>query len=138
MGRCSTMLAMQECLPTTHQMLFFKAATGYAFTIFLAGFAFTMQTLPKISLWPAFVAGFVRVLKRHNAGIANKPFFFTSFVASSVMMLSILAQTFCLSSQPFAMALAMLLLDMALTAFVVAFMGLLVFGNMAGFKYAVN
>merc|ERR1719476_596899 len=62
--------------------------------------------------------------------MANNPFFFTSFVANSVMMFSIFVQTFCLSSHPLAMAFAMLLLDIARTAFVVAFMGLLVFGNM--------
>merc|ERR1740121_2836262 len=63
--------------------------------------------------------------------MANNPCFFTSFVATSAIMLSIFAQTFCLSSSPFAMALAMWLLDIDLTAFVVAFMGLLVFGNIA-------
>merc|ERR1740120_163821 len=63
--------------------------------------------------------------------MANKPFFFTSLVATSAIMFSIFPQTFCLSSRLVAMAFAMLLLDMALTAFVVAFMGLLVFGNMA-------
>merc|ERR1712113_191535 len=63
--------------------------------------------------------------------MANNPFFFTSLVAKSEIMLSIFVQTFCLSSSPLAMALAMLLLDIALTAFVVAFIGLLVFGNMA-------
>merc|ERR1711976_814202 len=95
------------------QMLFFKAATTYAFTIFFAGFALTMTTLPKISLLPAFVAGLVRVLKRHNDGIAKMPFFLTSLVASSAIMFSIFAQTFCLSSVPLAKALAILLLDMA-------------------------
>merc|ERR1719436_1309011 len=63
--------------------------------------------------------------------MANNPFFFTSLVANSEIMLSIFVQTFCLSSHPLAMALAMLLLDITLTAFVVAFIGLLVFGNMA-------
>merc|ERR1740121_2251486 len=63
--------------------------------------------------------------------MANKPFFFTSFVATSAIMFNMFSQTFCLSSRAFAMAFAMLLLDMALTAFGVAFMGLLVFGNMA-------
>merc|ERR1719221_694575 len=63
--------------------------------------------------------------------MANKPFFFTSFVATSAMMLSMFAQTFCLSSNPFAMALAMWLLDIDLTACVFAFMVLLVFGNIA-------
>merc|ERR1712113_40634 len=47
--------------------------------------------------------------------MANNPFFFTSLVANSEIMFSIFVQTFCLSSSPFAMALATLLLDMALT-----------------------
>merc|ERR1712226_1311839 len=63
--------------------------------------------------------------------MAKTPFFLTSFVATSAIMLSMFAQTFCLSSNPFAMALAIWLLDIDLTAFVIAFMGLLVFGNMA-------
>merc|ERR1712217_724299 len=62
--------------------------------------------------------------------MANNPVFFTSFVANSEIMLSIFVQTFGLSSSPAAMALAILVLDIARTAFVVAFMGLLVFGNM--------
>merc|ERR1712226_1285413 len=70
--------------------------------------------------------------------MANNPFFFTSLVANSEIMLSIFVQTFCLSSSPFAMALAMLLLDIALTALVAAFMGLLVFGNMASNKQSSN
>merc|ERR1712094_127265 len=48
--------------------------------------------------------------------MANKPCFFTSFVATSAIMFSIFAQTFCFSSSPFAMALAMWLLGIALTA----------------------
>merc|ERR1712039_120425 len=63
--------------------------------------------------------------------MANTPFFFTSFVATSAMMLSMFAQTFCLRSSPVAIALAIWLLDIDLTAFVVAFIGLLVLGNMA-------
>merc|ERR1719221_1249903 len=50
--------------------------------------------------------------------MANNPFFFTSFVANSEIMLSIFVQTFGLSSSPVAMAFAMLLLDIALTALV--------------------
>ena len=38
----------------TVQTLAFRAATGKAFTIFFAGLAFTMTTLPKTSLLPAF------------------------------------------------------------------------------------
>merc|ERR1711862_839203 len=44
------------------QNAFFNADTGNAFTTVLAGLAFTMTTLPKTSLFPAFVAGFKRVL----------------------------------------------------------------------------
>ena len=43
------------------QTLAFKAATGKALTIFRAGFAFTMPTLSQTSLFPACVAGFVRI-----------------------------------------------------------------------------
>merc|ERR1740121_2611053 len=64
-------------------MLFFRAAAGKAFTIFRAGFAFTITTLPKTSLSPAFVAGLVRVFKRHNPGMENTPVFATSCVATS-------------------------------------------------------
>merc|ERR1711920_1164817 len=53
--------------------------------------------------------------------MANKPFFLTSLVATWAIMLSIFAQTFCLSSNPVAMALAMWLFDIDRTAFVVAF-----------------
>merc|ERR1712019_195280 len=64
------------------QMLAFKAATGNAFTIFLAGFAFTMTTFPNTSRFPAFVAGFVRIFKRANPGIEKTPVFLTSCVAT--------------------------------------------------------
>merc|ERR1740121_1361450 len=52
--------------------------------------------------------------------MANKPFFFTSFVATSAMMLSMFIQTFCLIYNSPAIALAKWLLDIDLTAFVVA------------------
>merc|ERR1711870_119013 len=105
-----------------YQMLFFNAATGYAFTIFFAGFAFTITTLPKISRLPALVAGFVRVFKRHNPGMAKTPVFFTSFVATSARLFNKVEQTLCLSSKLPAHALAMLLLVIArAVAFVVAF-----------------
>merc|ERR1719150_779672 len=60
------------------QMLAFKAATGNALTIFRAGFAFTMTTLPKTSLFPAFVAGFVRIFNRAKPGTVKTPVFFDS------------------------------------------------------------
>eukprot|EP00973_Karenia_brevis_P013358 1814116-Karenia_brevis.AAC.1 len=42
--------------------LLFKAATGNAFTTVFAGFALTTTSLPKNIFFPAFVAGFWRVL----------------------------------------------------------------------------
>merc|ERR1719210_621896 len=64
-------------------MAFFNAATQKALTIFVAGLAFTMTTLPKTSLFPAFVAGFMRVLIMAKPGMVNLPEFFTSLVATS-------------------------------------------------------
>jgi hypothetical protein len=88
-------------------MLAFKAATGKAFTIFLAGFAFTIVTFPKISLFPALVAGFVRVLSLHTPGIVNTPVAFTSLAATAARLLRIFAQTVFLSSHSVAKASAM-------------------------------
>merc|ERR1719190_264927 len=68
------------------QMLFFRAAAGKAFTIFRAGFAFTITTLPKTSLLPAFVAGFVRVFNLHKPGREKRPVLPTSFVAISAKL----------------------------------------------------
>merc|ERR1712048_1478803 len=95
------------------QILDFKAATGYAFTIFLAGFALTITTLPKTSRFPAFVTGLVRVFSLHKPGSANTPVFFTSCVATSARTLSAFAQTDFLSSQDAAMASAIAPLVMA-------------------------
>jgi len=63
------------------QMLFFRAETQKAFTIFLAGAAFTLIVLPKATLVPAFLAGFILVLIMQRPGIVNLPAFFTSAVA---------------------------------------------------------
>merc|ERR1711934_430750 len=63
------------------QMLFLRAETQKAFTIFLAGAAFTLMVLPKASLVPAFLAGFILVLIMQRPGIVNFPAFFTSAVA---------------------------------------------------------
>merc|ERR1719231_1831809 len=63
------------------QMLFFRAATQNAFTIFLAGAAFTLMVLPKATLVPAFLAGFILVLIMQRPGMVNLPAFFTSAVA---------------------------------------------------------
>merc|ERR1712185_286758 len=67
------------------QKLLFKAATGYAFTIVRAGFAFTMTTFPKTSLLPALVAGLVRVLILTRPGIVKMPVLLTSLVAISAI-----------------------------------------------------
>merc|ERR1712083_1188139 len=80
---------------TTPQMLRFTAAAGKALTIFLAGCALTITTLPNIVFSPAFVAGFVRALKRHSPGTANTPVFFTSFEATLTRESSNVEQIFC-------------------------------------------
>merc|ERR1719391_1493437 len=69
------------------QMLFFSADTGKAFTMVLAGFAFTITPFPKTSRLPAFVAGFSRVFTMHSPGSTNLPAFFTSFVATPARLL---------------------------------------------------
>merc|ERR1719296_162549 len=93
-----------------------------AFTIFLAGFAFTITTLPKISLLPAFVAGLVRVLSLHRPGTVKAPAFFTSCVATCARRSRAFAHTDFLISQEAAKASAIPLLVMARTA-VAFFMG---------------
>ena len=66
------------------QTLFFKAETGNALSIFLAGFAFTTTVLPKISH-----SGLTRVLSFHRPGMVNTPVFFTSCIAISARPLII-------------------------------------------------
>merc|ERR1719382_282013 len=62
--------------------------------------------------------------------MANTPVFFTSLVATFARLFNMVEQTFCLSSKLPANVLAMLLLVIArAVAFVVAFMGLFVFGS---------
>merc|ERR1711871_758547 len=63
------------------QMLFLSAEMQKAFTIFLAGAAFTLMVLPKASLVPAFLAGLILVLIMQRPGMVNLPAFFTSAVA---------------------------------------------------------
>merc|ERR1740123_1568196 len=74
----------------TPQTLFLRAATGMAFTIVLAGLAFTTTSLPNISLLPAFVAGFRRVLIMHTPGTITFPVFFTSLLARDARLSSTL------------------------------------------------
>merc|ERR1719502_1487938 len=67
--------------------------------------------------------------------MANTPVFLTSFVATSARLFNNWEQTFCLSSNLSANALAMLPLVIARpVALVVAFIGLLVFGNIVKTK----
>merc|ERR1719171_2193323 len=105
------------------QMLFFSAAAGKAFTIFRAGFAFTITTLPKTSLLPAFVAGFVRVFNLHKPGRENTPVFPTSVVAISAKLSMNFAHTDFLSSHEVASASAIAPLVIGLPAAFIAFMG---------------
>merc|ERR1719432_653267 len=102
------------------QTLFFRAATGNAFTIFLAGFAFTTHIFPKISLLPALVAGFVRVLILNNPGITKTPVLETSFAAISPRLPMNFAHCVFLSSCSLASCSAKAPLVMALEA---VFMG---------------
>merc|ERR1739842_93864 len=74
---------LEKAAHNFNQIVFFKAATGKAFTIVLAGFAFTICILPKISRLPALVAGLTRVLILQRPGTVKTPAFFTSFVAMS-------------------------------------------------------
>merc|ERR1740121_2274445 len=108
---------------TQPQTLFFKAATGNAFTMVRAGFAFTVCILPKISFWQAFVAGLTRVLILQRPGKVKTPLALTSLVARSANEAMILPATFCLSSNSSAMVLAMAPLVMALPVPFMTFIG---------------
>merc|ERR1719326_2843523 len=107
--------------PATVQTLALRAATGKAFTIFFAGLAFTMTTLPKTSLLPAFVAGFILVLILHKPGRVKMPVLATSFVAISARLPMIFAHADFLSSLSVASASASAPLVMAFA--VADFMG---------------
>merc|ERR1711879_790762 len=102
------------CRAATVQTLAFRAATGKAFTTFFAGLAFTITVFPKISFFPALVAGFVRVLILNKPGRVKIPFFTTSFVAISQRLPMSFAHTVFLSSLSLASASARAPLVMAL------------------------
>merc|ERR1711865_533188 len=95
----------------------------------LAGFAFTLVSLPNIILTPALVAGFRRVLMRHTPGMVNTPAFFTSLVASATRLLITSEQAFCFKLCSVASALVKAPFVMALP-FVPAFIDF-IGGNMA-------
>merc|ERR1719282_1651383 len=82
----------------------FSTLAGKTFTTVLAGFALTRTTLPNISLLPAFVAGFMRVLIVTRSGILNFPFFFVSATAMLANVLSALLATARFTSQLSAIA----------------------------------
>merc|ERR1719440_2080135 len=106
------------CKAATVQTLAFRAATGKAFTTFFAGLALTMPTLPKTSLLPAFVAGFIRVLILHRPGRVKMPLLATSAVAISAKLPMSFAHTDFLSSLSVASASARAPLVMALAVFI--------------------
>merc|ERR1711913_20343 len=108
---------------TGPQNCFFRAETGKAFTIVLAGFAFTMTTLPKTSLLPALVAGLRRVLIMQSPGKTNLPALLTCAVATSASASTTFLQTDFFSSQPPAKASARPPLVMGLAPAFIAFMG---------------
>merc|ERR1712050_600104 len=99
---------------TLFQICFFNAAAAKTFTTVLAGLALTFISLPNMTLVPALVAGFVRVLIRHKPGMANTPVFFTSFVAMLTKLLSTSEQVFDLNPCSVAMVFNKLPFDMAL------------------------
>merc|ERR1711920_719235 len=85
---------------------FLSAATAKALTMVLAGFALTITNLPKISFFPALVAGFRRVLIMHKPGIVTLPVFFTSPVATLARVSRTLVTSDFFSSVPSARACA--------------------------------
>merc|ERR1719373_1339885 len=114
---------MQYAGVSLSQMLAFKAAAGKAFTIFLAGFALTMTTLPNTSRLPALVAGLVRIFSLHSPGIANTPAFFTFVVATSASESNTFAHTDFFSSHLVANASAIAPLVMDFAPAFMAFIG---------------
>merc|ERR1719166_573925 len=117
--RMGSWRCMNEQHGNFNQMLFFNALTGNAFTMVLAGFAFTICILPKISRFPALVAGLVRVLILQRPGTVKRPAFFTSAVAIVARLSRSFVHWDFFTSVPVANASASAPLVMAL---VVAFM----------------
>merc|ERR1719181_2147983 len=122
-GKCSRIALLQIC--------FLSAAAGKAFTTVFAGLAATLTSLPNITLVPAFVAGFTRVLIRTRFDRVKIPFFFTSFDAMATKLSNTSRQTFCFSwcssaraavNAPFVMTLLLFFAFIAFVAFM-AFIG---------------
>merc|ERR1712070_1084929 len=88
----------RPCGSTNHLNSALIAATGKAFTMVLAGLAFTLISWPKAILLPALVAGFLRVLILQRLGIVKILVFFTSVVARVAKLSRSPEHTFVLSS----------------------------------------
>merc|ERR1740127_154560 len=86
------------------QTLFFKAATGKAFTTVFAGRAFTRTVLPNIFFSVALVAGLTRLLILHMPGSVNCPTVPISLVAMPARLLMTLVACFVLISNSPAIA----------------------------------
>merc|ERR1719188_2772779 len=91
----------------------------------LAGLALTITSLPKISFFPALVAGFRRVLIMHKPGIVHFPVFFTSCVATLARVSKTFVTSDFLSSVPSARACAKAPLLIGVPPFIafIAFIG---------------
>merc|ERR550532_2001008 len=105
------------------QNCLFSAAAGNAFTTVLAGFAFTMTTLPNTSFLPALVAGLRRVLIMHSPGTTNLPTPFTCAVAISARFSTTLLQSFFFISHSPAKASVRAPFVMGFAPAFIAFMG---------------
>merc|ERR1712232_654114 len=125
-------------MPTQNSQLaqtaFLRAATAKAFTTVVAGFAFTIITLPKTSLLPALVAGFTRVLIMQRPWMVNLPFF-TSLVATTAKLSSIFLATAGFTSVASASAAARppFVMTAPALAFIAAFIAFI--GAMATLEY---
>merc|ERR1719226_152227 len=105
-----------------HQNSSFGVLAAKAFTTVLAGFALTSTTLPNISLLPALVAGFLRVLIIARPGMTNLPDFLTSPVPTLARVAKAVAATDFLISQASAMAAVRAPLDITVDFIIGAMM----------------
>merc|ERR1719428_440379 len=104
----------------------------------LAGFAFTIITLPKTSRLPAFVAGFKRVFTMHKPGSTNFPTFFTCCVATSAKLVITLAHSDFFNSVSEAKASAMAPLLKAFAPAFIAFIAFMAFMAFMAFIGAIR
>merc|ERR1719335_744362 len=105
------------------QIAALSAATGKAFTTFLAGFALTTITLPNTSRLPALVAGFMRVLILQRPATVKMPLLLTCLVPRSANAFNTPAACDFLSSHFFASSSAIAPCAIALAPAFIAFIG---------------